>query len=298
MSALLLLILLLPHATYSRPFRLDGHISHGINNFNNLPIVNFSTSSLFFASLPPIPEIGVLTTNPPDATNASLITPATPLSSLMATINPTNFQTSLGFPPGVGPFNIPLARTPTLFFTSTSVNDRVTPLPFVDSINPATLSAPYLSREADSAITLRDWNRASARITATCRNSAATVRVRLRNALPNAIFSLWNVGVTDPLTENEALSAGPFGGLPNVIVTDGSGRGTVVRRLRYCPFDRCERGVARCTLYVTLSYHFDHVVYGGTPSLDFAGQATGMVVADQVQFYLNGEQLVPPQNPF
>ncbi|CAN8066486.1 unnamed protein product [Agarophyton chilense] len=273
---------------------IDGHVSHGINTFNDKRIVDLSASSNIFSSFGSIYEIGVLNER---GDNASVITDRTPLDSLMATIDAFDYQTSLGFPAGVGPFNIPIADTPTLTIISQELNDRTAPRSFFDSSNPSVIGLPYLSQESDDRITLADWNKMSTRIVGRCFNNSASVSIILKNALPNGLYTLWDVGVIDALTDDEALSAGPFGGLPNVIVTNRRGYGSIARRLNYCPFDKC-RGSKRCTLYVSLFYHFDHMVYGGSPVLDFAGQAVGHAAANQIQIFLNGELLIPPQNPF
>ncbi|KAI0559262.1 hypothetical protein FGB62_160g06 [Gracilaria domingensis] len=215
----------------------------------------------------------------------------------MATIDAFEYQTSLGFPAGVGPFNIPVAEAPALTILSQGLNDRVPPPSFADSSDPSVIALPYLSRESDDQITLGDWNRMSTRIVGKCFNDSAKVKVFVKNALPNGLYTLWDVGVTDPLTPEEGLSAGPFGGLPNVIVTNQRGYGSIMRHLNYCPVNKCP-GSKRCTLYVSLFYHFDHMVYGGSPVLDFAGQAVGHAAANQIQIFLNGEILIPPQNPF
>eukprot|EP00178_Gracilaria_changii_P019040 TRINITY_DN55465_c0_g1_i1.p2 TRINITY_DN55465_c0_g1~~TRINITY_DN55465_c0_g1_i1.p2 ORF type:complete len:356 (+),score=54.41 TRINITY_DN55465_c0_g1_i1:1972-3039(+) len=286
----------LPYLCCASPrfFSVDGHVSHGINTFNDEPIVDLSASSAIFSSFGRIYEIGVLNQ---DGTNASVITARTPPSALMATIDAFDYQNSLRFPAGVGPFNIPIADAPALTILSQNLNDRVPPNSFADSADPAVIGLPYLSRESDAQITLADWNRMSARIVGKCFNNSAKVKIVVRNALPNGLYTLWDVGVTNPLTEDEGLSAGPFGGLPNVIVTNQRGYGSIFRNLNYCPSDKCA-GSRRCTLYVSLFYHFDHMVYGGSPALDFAGQAIGHAAANQIQLFLNGELLIPPQNAF
>eukprot|EP00178_Gracilaria_changii_P023418 TRINITY_DN70894_c0_g1_i1.p1 TRINITY_DN70894_c0_g1~~TRINITY_DN70894_c0_g1_i1.p1 ORF type:complete len:308 (-),score=30.06 TRINITY_DN70894_c0_g1_i1:2495-3418(-) len=275
-------------------FAIDGHVTHGVNDFNGKLIVNFSSSSLIFSSFPPLPEIGVIN---PFGANASRITDSTPLMSLMATIDAFDFQTFLMFPPGVGPFNVPIAETPTFNLTSTSIIDRSTPFFFNDSVDPEVLGQPYLSSGADANITLREWNEAASRLSGVCRGGKARVRVQVQNALPNALYTLWDVGVLFPLTPNETVSVGPFGGIPNVLATDQLGRGSIVRDLNYCPFDKCI-GAVRCTLSVSANYHFDHVVFGGAPTLDFAGLAAGHVAANQMSVYPNGDFLIQPQNKF
>ncbi|PXF42482.1 hypothetical protein BWQ96_07791 [Gracilariopsis chorda] len=283
--------LLLANARY---FSVPGHIAHGVNDFNDNLLANYSSSSNIFSSFPPLAEIGVIT---PGGTNASLITENTPLSSIVATIDAFDFRTFLGFPPGAGPFNIPISQAPTFNLFSSSLLERVTPSSFESSSDPNVVGQVYLSAGVNDNVTVADWNRAAGRMTGTCRNGTAHVYIEMQNALPNGLFSMWDVGVSMALTPNESLSLSPFGGIPNVLTTDGNGRGSISRRLNYCPLDKCQ-GSSRCSLYLSMNYHFDHVVYGGAPTLDFGGLSAGQVAANQLVFILNGDVLIPVQNKF
>lgn len=227
LAALLLhfsFFLLVVEATY---ISIPGHVAHGVNDFNNKLLANYSSSSIIFSSFPPLAEIGVIT---PGGKNASLITENTPLSSAVATIDAFDFRTFLGFPPGAGPFNIPISRTPTFNLFSTSLLDRVTPSSFESSTDPEVVGQVYLSAAVNNNVTVADWNRAAGRMTVTCRNGKAHVYIEMRNALPNGLFSMWDVGVSMALTPNESLSLSPFGGIPNVLTTDSNGRGSISRR--------------------------------------------------------------------
>lgn len=278
-----------------RIFRVEGHVSHGVNSFNNLPIVDFSEASNLFDSYPPLLEIGVFR---PGAQNASRIFPDTPLSSVMANIDGADFQNAFGFPRGIGPWNVPLQQVPTIEINSININDRRVPKTFADTRDSFNLGGPYLSAGVDKSITLGDWNRASARIIGLCSHDGTSrVKVQLKNGLPHAVYTMWDIGVSDPLTTKEKLSAGPFGGLPNVMTTKKAGKATLRRKLNYCPFDKCA-GSKRCTLYVSLFYHFDHMVYGGSPALDFDGQPIGQVASNQIQIFLNGKPKIQVQNRF
>lgn len=209
MSPLHLFIPLLFHLTAASRFSLDGYITHGDNIFNNRPIVDYTESSSVLNTLGPVPEVGVLT---PRANNASTITDAVPPTALLATIDAYAFRTGLGIPQGIGPFNIPLAKTPTTFAFSTNINDRIPPNSFKSSSDPAVLSNPYLSKQALRKITVADWNRASARISGRCRDGRATVKVELRDGLPNGLYTLWDVGSTNFGTDAENLLSGLLAG--------------------------------------------------------------------------------------
>lgn len=284
------------HSSSARTFTLDATISHGFNNFNGKRLADYTASSNLLGSLPPLNEIGVIN-NSPGALNATVITPSTPLRSVIGSMNAVVFQNTLGFPPGVGPFNIPLQETSVNTAASTELNDRTKPNSFSSTKNPSNLVA-YLPKGADPEISLADWNRPSARITNICRSDGtSTVVVRVRRAFPNALYTVWDTGLADPLTPREAISLSPLGGVVNLIVTDGQGNGSLKRSLNYCLFDKCPRS-KRCTAFVSMFYHFDHQNYGAAPTLDAAGPAVGVAGADHLTFAVNGKQLISPQNPF
>lgn len=275
-----------------RTFTVGGHVTHGVNSYNSKLMVDFSGSSTIFTKLGPAHEIGVFT---PKGTNASKITASTPKKALMATINPYDFQIGLDFPEGVGPFNIPIARTPTISMQSQDINDRVRPRLFSESGNFKVQGMPYLSAGADKDVSLGEWNKIAGRMTVKCYSQYAVVKIVVKRALPFGIYTMWDVGVTDALKKTEMMSASAFGGLPNVITTDEHGFGYASRKLKYCPFDKCP-GSKRCTLYVSLFYHFDHMVYAGSPALDPAGPTIGGVGSNHMQFFVNAKQIIPPQN--
>lgn len=156
---------------------------------------------------------------------------------------------------------------------------------------------PYLSAGVDKDVTLGEWNKISGRLSVQCYSNYAYMKLVVKRALPFGVYTMWDVGVTDALKKTEAVSAAPFGGLPNVVTTDENGLGVASRKLKYCPFDKC-RGSKRCTLYVSLFYHFDHMVYAGSPALDPAGPSVGGVASNHIQFFLNAKQIIPPQNKF
>lgn len=293
-SAQLWMLAMILSVVSASNFRVIGHITHGINTFNDRPLADFSASSKLFARIGTVHEIGVLKKG---GKNASIITDNVSPGTPMATIDSYELQEGLGFPSGLGPFNIPISTAPTLFTGSKTINDRMKPKPFAESSDLSTLGLPYLSKEADAQITLQEWNCASARIYGSCNNGRATFKVQIKNGLPNGVYTMLDVGISNPLTAKEVPSVGPFGGLPNILTTDEKGNGSLRRQLNYCPTEKCQ-GMVRCTLYASLFYHFDHMVYGGSPALDHAGQAIGMVGSNQIQFFFNARPIRPPQNKF
>lgn len=291
--AFLSTVLSLISPLYSTSFTIDAHQVHGVNSFNNRPLVDFSESSNIFPANP-IHEIGVFT---PGAFNASRIFKRTAFDRLVANIDSYDTRVVLGNPRGTGPFNVPIAQVPTISTSSRTITDRTRPRSFASSIDPVVLGGAYLSEEVEEFVTLEKWNNAVGRIRARCFAGRAVVRILLKHGLPNALYTVWDIGVLDPLTENESLSGGPFGGLPNVMVSDEDGSASFRRTVNYCPFDKC-KGAKRCTLYISLFYHFDHLVYAAAPSLDFGGLPLGQVGSNQLQFFLNARRLSDPSKVF
>lgn len=288
LQVLILLVAGLLPLCECKPFFVDGYVTHGINTFNSRPIVDFSSASNIFTTAGPLHEIGVLN---PGGENGSRITDATPTSARLVTVDATQFRDAFGTPRGVGPFNVPIANTPTLFFGSNSVNDRKKPRRFESSASPDFVSDPYLSAGANPDIRLRNWNAARGSVSGRCRrDGTAFVVIKIRNGLPQGVYSIWDIGVRNALTDKESLSVSTFGGSPNALVTDRRGNGKARRELLYCPTQKC-KGSKRCTLYVSLFYHFDHMLYGSTPTLDNAGPAIGNIASNHVQIFFNGEVL-------
>jgi len=130
-----------------------------------------------------------------------------------------------------------------------------------------------------------------------CRDDgSARVSVTLKNALPKGVYTLWDVGVMDPLTPQEQGYAVPFGGLPNILLTDEDGCGYKELDVPYCPDRACD-GSTSCTSYISAFYHWDYQVYGGSPDATWAGGATGVYLANHVAWAMSGDILVAPQNP-
>ena len=278
-------------------YSVDGHVSHGVNNFLGKPIADMSQTSNIFTRAGVLYEVGVL--NPdPHAINASVPIESTPLDTLMASLDAVPTQQAFGFARGVGPYNIPLQDTKVVTLSSKNLTHRSKLSTYASTRGNYASRTAYLPDGADKHITLRDWNRVSSRLVAYCfPDGTSMVDIRLRNALPNAMYSAFDVGVTDAMKTTEAPAPGPLGGVANVIVTDYNGNGRLRRKLNYCLFDKCSEA-KRCTVYVNIAYHFDHQNYGAGFFLSPAGPGIGVAGGNQIQFYINGKILIPVQNPF
>lgn len=181
-----------------RKLSTDGHVVHGVNDFNGNKIFDWSATSTIFNSWPPFPEVGVLDTAD-GAVNASRITADTPLDAVMANLDTEALNRVFGFPQSNGPFNVPIHEVATLSLASRGINEREQLMTFEES---GTLPfGPYLSAAADPRVTLREWNAISGRISGRCaRDGTSQILVELKDALPNALYSMWDIGVTNVRT--------------------------------------------------------------------------------------------------
>lgn len=123
---------------------------------------------------------------------------------------------------------------------------------------------PVVQAIDNDPITLGQWASATGRLTFRCRDDgSAKVRIRMRNLIPNGVYSVWGVWKT-PLPNGIFVDLPvPFGGVPNAIVPDRNGRAVYVRELAFCPSDVTSDESQ--LLWVTAAYHSDGNLYGGVP---------------------------------
>ena len=276
-----------------RDIIIAGYITHGVNVYNDQIMVDYSQVTPLVPWLdaqPKILEVGALAAG---EANAERITAATDRSLPLATIRSfTDF-----FAPGVtydpSLFNRPLREIGSNFFGFSAVDDRVVPAEFDE----AGAGIAFYAKGHNSTPTVGDWDKASGQMRVQCADDgSATAEVTLRGAFPNAVYTLWEVGALNPGTPNEQGVVGPFGGLPNVLLTDSKGCGHVELTLPFCPVRSCDG--ESCTNYVSAFYHFDNQVYGGSPEAFGAGMPAGVVGSNHVVFPTTGVTLIEPQNRF
>ena len=267
---------------------VKGLPTHGVNVFNGKKVWNFSQASNILSGLPPMEDIGVLNTEP-DAMNATSITKDTPADAHMATMFPYMFHKLMGAgkPDPVGPFNVPVYSTPTFTPTSSGITDRHEPATFGESAE-TEKQGNYEAYRRDGALTLEQYNEAYGRMQINCRGDG-TARFHIRmKGVPLALYTAWDIIIKNALTPSEGLMLSPFGGAPNVIATDSRGRGTMSRKLNYCPLDKC-MGSERCTAGIIMLYHLDHMVHGSGADLSVQGFGTGPAAANHLMFVTNGK---------
>lgn len=276
---------------------IPGYVSHGINVYNDKPIVDYSQASPLVPWLEPDPlikEIGVLNEQE-GAADATVITEATDRSLPVAT---TRFFPDFFNPGGaINPdyFNKTLDQIGTNFFGFTNLEQRVPLVPFESAQG----TEVYRSKGSLARPTVGDWEKISGQIRIRCRSEGtARARLTIRDAFPNAVYTLWDVGALNPLTPAEQGYGVPFGGLPNILLTDSNGCGYTEVELPTCPTRPCEAGAESCISYVSAFYHWDSQVYGGTPAADFAGAPVGAVAANHIVWPMSGTPWMEPQNKF
>lgn len=286
------LIITFPVHAEGQSLKVDGHACHGANYFNGSVLSDYANAAAF---LPPdvlafwsnflAPEVGVLNTAP-GATNALPVTSATPLDSVMATLD--LFQLGFGVAaPDPAQVNIP-------------IHDAFTQIDFAGNRDQVPVASPAehkftLARNEVWAepITLEEWNMANGKVTLKCHaDGTGSVRIKAKKLIPLATYTVWQVfavteGVADPTAPNlvsdasgtPMLAFGPMGGVPNSLIADAKGRAEYRRDLSYCPLD-----LEDPLMYIALYAHWDHAVYGTFPEQGLAGLPTGVVGGDHLCF--------------
>ncbi|MEM7331631.1 MAG: hypothetical protein AAF490_06040 [Chloroflexota bacterium] len=277
------------HKRANARLTVQGHVCHGANVYNNLPLSDYANAESFlepeifefWTEFSP-PEVGVLG---PDG--ALDVTADTPLDSIMATHLSDGMAELLGQDlANLVPeeqLNVPIhdSYTPVLFDFDGSVQSRQqlpwqvpAPFPNVDKF-----TVDWNHREP---ITLAQWNLADGTVhLVRYADGTGSVHIKAQGLVPNAIYTVWEVfAITDELPEGIAPIMGlPMGGLPNVVTADKFGNATFDRHLDYDPFD-----LENPLMYIALFQHWDNVLYGVGAVGELRGLAPGLVGGDQLCF--------------
>lgn len=274
-----------------------GYISHGINVYNGELIADYSSTSPGVEWLFEAPrEIGVFIQGAPEGTDGGVITAETDRSLPVATTRDFLDFFNPGGEIDLSLLNVPLDQIGSNFFGFTAVDDRIIP-PSFDTVEED--PEVYRSAGVNAAPTVGDWEKARGVMTAVVhKDGTSTVRITLRDAFPNAVFTLWDIGSSRPLSDTEEGYAVPLGGIPNVVRTDANG--CVFREVEL-PYDitrACELGAGSCTSYVAGFYHWDGQAYGASPAATFANAPGGVYAGNQMVWPVNGELLQEPATRF
>ena len=132
------------------------------------------------------------------------------------------------------------------------------------------------------AITLGKWLEGRGTCTFLCQGDGTSImNMKIRNMFPNRIYTTWA-----GFDGENGLEVYAIGGLPNAIVTDEVGSGTLKRQLNFCPFELKEDEIP--LLWILLDFHSDMTIYGNMPSPGGAGLPPGSIGHAQIQFNIGG----------
>jgi len=278
---------------------LPGYVAHGINTYNGQPIGDYSQASPlvpFLNAQPAVEEIGFYQEGASDAgTITSDTDRSLPVATTLSFLNFFNFGGD--YDPAT--VNVPLGQIGNNVFgpSFTGLDQRIIPDEF-----PELGQEPQVHRKKGLLVnpTVADWEKISGRITVVKKRKGegSTVFVTVRDGFPNGIYTLWDVGARNPLTEDEAGYAVPLGGLPNTLTTNAKGCGFAKVELSYDVLRECEAGAESCTSYISAFYHWDGQLYGASPAATWAGAATGIYAGNQMVWPTSGETLIEPQTTF
>ncbi len=275
---------------------VEGFVAHGINTYNDTDIGDYSAVAPTVAMLNAVPKVKEIGAFDAGGSDASTITASTDRSLPLATIRSFFDFFNPGGTVDSGLFNLPLDGIGTNFFGFGDFSQRAPIEDFADAA-PGTI---YSVKGSNRRPTVGDWEKISGQVRIQCRaNGTASAQVTIRDALPKAVYTLWDVGVLNPVSDNEQPYAVPFGGLPNLLVTDAEGCGFRKVELPYCPTQACEGNTA-CTSYISAFYHWDAQAYGASPSATFTtpSMPVGVVASNQIVWPMTGTLVSEPATRF
>lgn len=277
---------------------VPGYVVHGINNYNGKHVVDFSKVSPsipYLNAFPPVNEIGVYQANSNVSGTISATTnrlfPVATTRSFFDYFNPTGELDPLTV-------NLPLAEVGVNYLSPsfTDLSQRIVPVPFNEAAK-----APGIYRKNGIVInpTVGEWEQISGKLTVVPqRNGKSDVLITIRNAFPNSVYTLWDLGATKPLTNQESGYAIPLGGIPNILLTDENGCGFAEIKLAYDLTKKCQAGADYCSSYVSAFYAWDYQAYGASAAATWAKAPTGIYGANQMIWPLSGDVLIQPQTSF
>ncbi|PCK02971.1 MAG: hypothetical protein COA42_21490 [Alteromonadaceae bacterium] len=273
---------------------ITGYAAHGVNVFNNHTLVDYTSEFPYAPGLNEIPALTEIGYFQPGADDAGTITDETDSNLPVATssslarffgvvdfVDPSNFNQSLD-----------LIGSNLMGYQSTT--DRGLLVPFE-------LAGPgdtYVAGGVNSRPTVGEWGEISGVARIRCDDDGGVVEISVRDAFPNQLYSLWDIGVLNPKTESEVVYSTPFGGLPNVMTTDENGCGYKKITTPFCPKRSCAEGEASCSAYISLFYHWDDQIYGGAAANTFGGLPLGVLGGNHIVWPMAGTAVNEPANEF
>eukprot|EP00486_Rosalina_sp_Unknown_P005210 CAMPEP_0201569318 /NCGR_PEP_ID=MMETSP0190_2-20130828/10944_1 /ASSEMBLY_ACC=CAM_ASM_000263 /TAXON_ID=37353 /ORGANISM="Rosalina sp." /LENGTH=396 /DNA_ID=CAMNT_0047991515 /DNA_START=37 /DNA_END=1224 /DNA_ORIENTATION=+ len=292
---------------------VEGYTTHGVNNFNGKLITEYQKFGTTWNT--PIYETQVLPFN--NKGEAELITPNTDRHRRLATGR--NFIDIVKTLPDAvdldgnavkfneistagTPFDRPYYESGTLTQLSTDISDRTTPVSFADAgTNPSqTFGGAYVQDTVNLHPTLAEWERGSGIIEIDCDDGEAEVVITVCNLLPEALYTVLDIGVAKP-GPDETIYFGPAGGLGNVIRTDEFGDGELKIDMPWCPTRECKIGQSvDCQMYFSVFHQANYIIYGGSFGAVFFDPSlpAGVIGSNILWFPLFGELQQLPLNRF
>jgi len=274
-----------------------GYAAHGVNTYNGSPIGDYSSVAPGVGMLnseTAILEIGALA--PEGSFDSEEITPYTDRNTPVAT---TRSFFDFFLPGGeldTSKVNLTLDKLGTNFFGFTSLEDRVVPGSFEES---GDVPSIYRAKGTNQTPTVGDWEAIKGKMTVSDNpDGGFTVQITVRDALPNGLYTIWDVGITKPSSDMAGGYAVPLGGIPNTLTTDENGCAYKEIEMAYSPARSCAEGEESCSAYVSVFYHWDGQAYGGAPAGTWSGVPTGIYAANQLVFPTSGELLQEPVTEF
>ncbi len=274
---------------------IEGYVVHGINTYNGEPVGDYSAVAPnvpFLSVIPAVEEIGFFDEG---SAISGTITAETDRSLPVATTRSFLDFFNPGGEVDPATINVPLGEIGSNYFGFTAIDDRVVPVNFEEAPK-----GPSIYRKKDINVnpTVADWEKISGKLTVKKTRKGSKVKVTVRDALPNSLYTLWDVGVNKPLSPDEAGYAVPLGGLPNVVATNAQGCGTTTIDLSYDLLRSCKVGAESCTSYVSIFYHWDGQIYGASPAATWVKAPTGVYAGNQMVWPTSGELLTEPATTF
>ena len=134
-------------------------------------------------------------------------------------------------------------------------------------------------------ITLGDWLSAKGKAFIKCgRDGNATIDLRMRNLVPNRIYTVWSANVNAELGPFNQ----PLAGAPSAFSTDQKGNARFKRELNFCPLEPVAEAQAQM-LWIMAVLHSDHMAYGGVFTTNADSLFGGTVAHVHLHFPLVGE---------
>ncbi|MEM9487944.1 MAG: hypothetical protein AAGC55_02305 [Myxococcota bacterium] len=287
-----------------------GVPSTGLNRALSAPIWRYPQFEAFIPVLGPfVPFAGFNTSGAFDPAlgagngNSLELTPATPVDALIASHLDA---LGLGFI-GVNAANVPdrVLNVP-IDETEVLVDDfGVVRAPVPCATGSSDPRAITRAGPCEDPVALDQWLSAGGISVTTCRpDGSARVNSVVYSLRPNRMYTVWlvteNFDGVDPGTLFKAV---PFGGVPNLVVSNKNGWAKFTRELGFCPQDES------AALGYVLAYRGNGQNYGGVPIpflnqedpdtafAGFDGLIPGTVAQVQLSFNISGESFDPSDLP-